>query len=108
MDINALIEGFGFPIACVLALGWYINKKDAEAKEDRQRERENDRIEKERLYEELSSSRQANQKVLQTNQEVSETNKILVRDFTENMDSLKTKVSTIGVNVEKILEKVGV
>ena len=108
MDINALIEGFGFPIACVLALGWYINKKDAEAKEDRQRERENDRIEKERLYEELSSSRQANQKVLQTNQEVSETNKILVRDFTENMDSLKTEVSTISVNVGKILEKVGV
>lgn len=108
MDINALIEGFGFPIACVLALGWYINKKDAEAKEDRQRERENDRIEKERLYEELSSSRQANQKVLQTNQEVSETNKILVRDFTESMDSLKTEVGTINVNVGKILEKVGV
>lgn len=108
MDINTLIEGFGFPTACVLALGWYINKKDAESKEDRQRERENDRIEKERLYEELSNSRQVSQRVLQTNQEVSETNKLLVRDFTENMDSLETKVGTIGVNVEKILKKVGV
>lgn len=27
MDINSLIESLGFPISCVLALGWYINKK---------------------------------------------------------------------------------
>lgn len=108
MDVNALIEGFGFPIACVLALGWYINKKDAEAKEDRERERENDRLEKERLYEELSNSREVNQMVLKTNQEVSETNKVLVRDFTDNIDNLRSEVGVIGINVNKILEKVGV
>lgn len=101
MDINALIENLGFPIACVLALGWYINKKDQDAKEERLREREDDKQDKERLFQEITYNRDVNEKLLKTNQEVSETNRILVKDFTDKVDSIDTKV-------DKILEKVGV
>lgn len=101
MDINALIEGLGFPICCVLALGWYINKKDQDAKEERLREREDDKQDKERLFQEIAYSRDVNSQLLGTNQEVSETNKLLVKDFTEKVDSIDAKV-------DKILEKVGV
>lgn len=101
MDFATLIQDIGFPISCVLALGWYINKKDAAEKEERQREREDDKQDKERLFQEISYNREVNAKLLQTNQEVSETNKVLVKDFTEKFD-------TVDKKVDKILEKVGV
>lgn len=101
MDFTTLIQDIGFPISCVLALGWYINKKDAAEKEERQREREDDKQDKERLFQEISYNREVNTKLLQTNQEVSETNKVLVKDFTEKFD-------TVDKKVDKILEKVGV
>lgn len=101
MNINSLIESLGFPIACVLALGWYINKKDQDEKEERLREREDDKQDKERLFQEITYSRDVNEKLLKTNQEVSETNRLLVKDFTDKVDSIDTKV-------DKILEKVGV
>lgn len=101
MDINTIIESLGFPISCVLALGWYINKKDQDEKEERIREREDDKQDKERLFQEISYNREVNSKLLKTNQEVSETNRILVKDFTDKVDGIDTKV-------DKILEKVGV
>lgn len=101
MDINTIIESLGFPISCVLALGWYINKKDKDEKEERLREREDDKQDKERLFQEISYNREVNSQLLKTNQEVSETNRILVKDFTEKVDGIDTKV-------DKILEKVGV
>lgn len=101
MDINTLIESLGFPISCVLALGWYINRKDQDEKEERLREREDDKQDKERLFQEITYSRDVNEKLLKANQEVSETNRVLVKDFTYKVDSIDTKV-------DKILEKVGV
>lgn len=101
MNINALIESLGFPIACVLALGWYINKKDQDSKEERLREREDDKQDKERLFQEITYNRDVNEKLLKTNQEVSETNRILVKDFTDKVDSIDTKV-------DKLLEKAGI
>lgn len=101
MDINALIESLGFPIACVLALGWYINKKDQDSKEDRIREKEDDKQDKERLFKEITYNRDVNEKLLKTNQEVSETNRLLVKDFTDKVDSIDAKV-------DKILERIGV
>lgn len=101
MNINSLIESLGFPIACVLALGWYINKKDQDAKEERTREREDDKQDKERLFQEITYNRDVNKTLLKTNQEVSETNRILVKDFTDKVDSIDTKV-------DKLLEKAGI
>lgn len=33
MDFTTLIQDMGFTISCVLALGWYITKKDYGANE---------------------------------------------------------------------------
>lgn len=101
MDFTTLIQDIGFPISCVLALGWYINKKDQDAKEERIREKEDDKQDKERLFQEISYNREVNGQLLKTNQEVSETNRLLVKDFTDKVESIDTKV-------DKILEKVGV
>lgn len=95
MDFTTLIQDIGFPISCVLALGWYINKKDAAEKEERQREREDDKQDKERLFQEISYNREVNGQLLKTNQEVSETNKLLAKDFTEKFDSMDKKMDRI-------------
>lgn len=101
MDFTTLIQDMGFPIACVLALGWYINKKDQDAKEERNREREDDKQEKERLFSEIGYNREVNAQLLKTNQEVSETNRILVKDFTDKVDKIDTKVDMILEKVDK-------
>ena len=92
MDLATLIQDIGFPISCVLALGWYINKKDAAEKEERQRERDDDKQDKERLFKEIAYNREVNGQLLKTNQEVSETNRILVKDFTEKFDTIDKKM----------------
>ena len=110
MDFATLIQDIGFPVSCVVALGWYITKKDTAEKEEREKERERereerekeregDRQDKERLLNEIAYNREVNSKLLQTNREVSETNKLLAKDFTEKFDNMDKKM-------DKILEEV--
>lgn len=100
MNFTAIIQDLGFPIACVFALGWYISKKDKDEKDERLRERDDDKQDKERLFGEIKYNREVNTQLLETNKEISETNRLLVKDFTKKMDG-------IDIKVDKILEKVG-
>lgn len=97
MDMSTIIQNYGFQTACVIALGWYINKKDQEAKEERFKEKQDDKEDKERLYKEIIANREVNAKLLKTNQELSETNAILVKDFTD-------KLTLIDCKLDKVLE----
>ncbi len=114
MDFTTLIQDIGFPISCVLALGWYITKKDAAEKEEREKEREREREErakereedkqdKERLLNEIAYNREVNGQLLKTNQEVSETNKLLAKDFTEKFDSMDKKMDKM-IELQKTLK----
>lgn len=59
MDVSTLIQTFGFPIACVIACGWFIYKmyEDSQATA---KERE------EKLYTEIAECRVVNKQALDT------------------------------------------
>jgi len=87
MDVNTiqtLISSVGFPIVCVLALGWFIYKafeKFTDAGEKRE----------EKLYMIISEAQVTNERLLQTNAE-----------FVSVLESYKTDLVEIKSDVAEI------
>lgn len=84
--IQALITSVGFPIVCVLALGWFIYKafnKFTDANEKRE----------EKLYTIISEAQATNERLLQTNAE-----------FVGVLDTYKTDLVEIKNDVAVIKE----
>lgn len=91
MDINtfqAFVSGFGFPITCVVFLGWFIFKiwmnqqKTNEIREDK-------------LYESLSKAQVINQELTKTNAE-----------FVSVLNAYKVDLEEIKSDVIEIKEKI--
>ena len=98
MDWLNVIQTLGFPVACVVACGFFIYKLVTRDK-DEAKEREN------RLQDSIKDSSIALSKVADTidesnkvNKELSETNRLLV-------EKMENKIDGIGANVGKILDK---
>lgn len=94
MDFTTLIQNVGFPIACCIALGFYLNNKDKLDREERKVDKEADRAREDKILE-------TNAKLLATNEQLAESVKVIATD-------LKEDVNRTEVKVDKILEKVGV
>ena len=89
MDVNTvqtLITSVGFPIVCVLALGWFIYKafEKFTANADKREEK---------LYSLIAEAQATNEKLLQTNAE-----------FVGVLDAYKTDLVTIKNDVSVIKE----
>lgn len=90
-----LISNVGFPIACVVALGYFIfntfqkfmadSKSNMTAVQDRCKERE------EKLYEMLTECRVINEKALET-----------IAHYAERLDVIQADISTIKTDVTTI------
>ncbi|MCD3217846.1 hypothetical protein G8S55_11520 [Clostridium botulinum C] len=80
-----LIQSFGFPVACVIGLGFYLKQLTEQQRQDAKED-------KEKLYNNL-------EKLNQSNTEVVTTNRMLV----ENMQG---DIKNIAIEVNKIAEKV--
>lgn len=93
MDFTALIQNVGFPIACCAALAAYLNSKD---KADRE-ERKEDKI----------ADRAREDKILETNAILLNTNKQLAEAFEKTSNDLRVDINRTENKVDKILEKVG-
>ncbi len=96
--IIEIIQTIGFPIACVLCLGFAYYKDNTRAK-DEAKERED------KLIVANTESSKALTKVADTieksdniNQELAETNRLLI-------DKMEGELNTINNNVEKVLDK---
>lgn len=76
-----LIQSFGFPVACVIGLGFYL-------KQLTQQQREDAKEDKERLYTNL-------EKLNQSNTEVVTTNRMLVEHMQGDIKNIETKVDTV-------------
>lgn len=92
MDFITLVQSVGFPIACVVALGFYLNNKD---KADRE-ERKEDKI----------ADRAREDKILETNAKLLATNEQLADAFQTTTNELKADVTRTELKVDKILAKV--
>ncbi|MCR8744329.1 hypothetical protein [Romboutsia lituseburensis] len=93
MDFSTLIQNVGFPIACCMALGYYLNSKDKADREERKEDKISDREREDRLL-------QANTELLVTNKQLAESVEIIAKDMKEDINRTELKV-------DKILEKVG-
>ena len=55
-DLTTIIQTLGFPIACVVACAFFINKKDTQAREDANRREERMYTQQDKLAETLDKS----------------------------------------------------
>lgn len=93
-----LISNMGFPIACVIALGYFVytmfqkvmadSKNNMDAVQSRCKERE------EKLYEMLTESRIVNEKALET-----------IAHYAEKLDVIQSDIATIKTDVTTIMAK---
>lgn len=73
MDITQLINTFGFPIACVIACGFFIYKMWGQQIKD-----------KEKLYTELERARQSTDKAIDT-----------IKTYADKLDIIESDVKEI-------------
>lgn len=92
MDANAiqsLIGTLGFPIACVIFLGWFVWKIW------NQQQSQNEKRE-EKLYSFISQAQVVNEKLTQTNSEFV----AVLTEYKTDLESIKTDVNVIKNNMK--------
>lgn len=93
--ISEVINTLGFPIAMVATLGWYINKKDKEKAIVDAEIRERSNTERDMLIASIEKNRLVNEKLLQTNKELAEGNRLLINEFSHKIASIENNVAEI-------------
>ena len=79
--ISVLINDLGLPTAICMWFGWYLSKRDkerAELERDREIRVQEDRI---KLIESIEHYRNSSNKLLETNREISETNRLMANEI---------------------------
>ena len=92
MDVNTIqtaISTLGFPIVCVLFLGWFIWKIWM-SQQDQNKERED------KLYEYLGRAQAVNEQLTKTNSEFVE----VLHSYKSDLDTIKNDVTEIKQNMK--------
>lgn len=92
MDINTIqtaISTLGFPIVCVLFLGWFIWKIWM-SQQDQNKERED------KLYEYIGKAQAVNEQLTKTNSEFVE----VLHSYKSDLDTIKNDVTEIKQNMK--------
>ena len=92
MDVNTIqtaISTLGFPIVCVLFLGWFIWKIWM-SQQDQNKERED------KLYEYLGKAQAVNEQLTKTNSEFIE----VLHSYKSDLDTIKNDVTEIKQNMK--------
>lgn len=92
MDVNTIqtaISTLGFPIVCVLFLGWFIWKIWM-SQQDQNKERED------KLYEYLGKAQAVNEQLTKTNSEFVE----ILHSYKSDLDTIKNDVTEIKQNMK--------
>ena len=98
MDLNIISEAIstlGFPIVMVGAFGWYIQKKDKEKALVDAEIRERSNTERDMLIASIEKNRLVNEKLLQTNKELAESNRLLINEFSIKINNIENNVAEI-------------
>ena len=92
MDVNTIqtaISTLGFPIVCVLFLGWFIWKIWM-SQQDQNKERED------KLYEYIGKAQAVNEQLTETNSEFVE----VLHSYKSDLDTIKNDVTEIKQNMK--------
>lgn len=98
MDANFISEAIntlGLPVAGIAALGWYINKKDKEKAIVDAEIRERNNKERDILIASIEKNRIVNEKLLEANKELTESNRLLINEFSYKITSIEHNVAEI-------------
>ncbi|CAI3649424.1 MAG: hypothetical protein KIC47_17880 [Clostridium sp.] len=95
-----LVNSVGFPILMCLVFAKYIHKRDEQKAEIDKEIREQMNIERKKLIETIEDNRKVNQELLQTNRELSETNRILVTNVGERMNAIENTMIEINQKIK--------
>lgn len=98
MDLNVISEAIstlGFPIIMVGAFGWYIQKKDKEKAIVDAEIRERSNKERDMLIASIEKNRIVNEKLLEANKELTESNRLLINEFSHKITSIENNVAEI-------------
>ncbi len=87
--VQTIIEKLGFPIACVIFLGWFVWKIW------NQQQSQNEKRE-EKLYSFISQAQVVNEKLTQTNSEFV----AVLTEYKSDLESIKTDVNVIKNNMK--------
>lgn len=80
-----LIQSFGFPTVVAIGSGWFIWKIYWANQED-------SKADKDKLYTVLANVNATNEAILKTNQEISESNRILMNEMKNDICEIKEAV----------------
>lgn len=97
-SISALVSNVGFPIACAIAMGWFIyqvfkktteeSARNMEKVQDRCKERE------EKLYKEIAENREINRKAIET-----------IAKYSEKLETIQSDINEIKTDITVIMAK---
>ena len=79
----------------VATLGWYINKKDKEKAAVDAEIRERSNTERDMLISSIEKNRLVNEKLLEANKELTESNRLLINEFSYKITSIENNVAEI-------------
>ena len=105
--ITEIISNVGFPIGCVIVMGWFIFQIYQKTMEEQKLAREENKANmvavqarcKERediLYAEIAKNREVNAKAIQT-----------IAQYAEKLDTIQTDINEIKTDITVIMTKAG-
>ena len=103
MDVNTmteLISTLGFPVFCVIALGYFsfymVKKTNEQNAENMEKVQGRCQEREDKLYEEIKENREVNAKAIET-----------ISKYAEKLDVIQHDVSDIKTDITIITEKIG-
>lgn len=98
--ITQLITTLGFPIVCVIGLGWFIykiyNDTTRQSAENMEKVQARCKEREEKLYTEIKENREVNAQAIAT-----------IALYADRLDAIQTDVSEIKIDIVKLSEKIG-
>ena len=100
-EISNLITELGFPSFVCLGFGWYITKRDAQRAELEKENKERMYEDRTKLIESIENYRVTSNKLLETNREMSETNRLLANEIKDRMNIVENTLIEINHKITK-------
>lgn len=88
-ELSTLINDLGFPTFVCIGFAWYINKRDTQRAEMEKEAKANEIEERKKLIESIELYRVTSSKLLETNKELSETNRLLVNEISSKVNIIE-------------------
>lgn len=96
--ITELITNFGFPIACVIALGWFafymVNKSNEASESNMEKIQARCKEREDILYKEIKENREVNAKAINT-----------IAHYAEKLDAIQSDIKDIKTDITVMMTK---